>query len=129
MEYYCTDGQDHSWVKLSTTDATCETPAYQKYACSVCYATKQEAIGAPLGHSWSDAIYDAAGYFEPTCTTDGKACYLCLNCGTEKSEVVPAGHAYEIQPVDPDNRSDDVSSDGYVDVCTRCGDRNYDNHT
>jgi len=112
----CTNGGDHSWVETDITDATCTIPAYQNYECSVCGKTSREAIRVPLGHDWSDAIYDALGYYEPTCDKSGYARYVCRTCGEEKSETVSAlGHNYEAV-------EDSSQSSGYRGVCTVCGD-------
>lgn len=93
VEYGCKFGGEHAWVADGAINATCTTPGYQKYKCSACGETKQEANAAPLSptreHSWSDAIYDVEGCFPPTCYEHGHAAYVCKRCGVEKQENVP----------------------------------------
>lgn len=197
----------HNYTTEAIIDATCTEPAWQVYKCTRCSDTYQDQYSPPLGHDWSEAIYDVVGAFPPTCTEVGCAVHTCNRCPEEKTENVPplqhefttetfeptctergythyqcknceynydanfvaakghslrqvvsilppdcttpgyqlwdchncnsriredlpaTGHNYVTEPVDPDNRNDDVSSTGYVDICTVCGNRDYANHT
>ena len=116
---------NHSDEEVSTTAATCTKTGSVTYKCSVCGYEHSETIPV-LQHSYNETTVPA------TCTTAGSTTYTCTREGCGYSYTVtidPLGHDYVEEPVNPDDRNDDVSSDGYVDVCTRCGDRNYENHT
>ena len=83
----------HSWNEgVITTSPTCENAGAKTYTCTVCNATKTEAITA-TGHT---EVIDAA--VEATCTatglTEGKHCSVC-NAVTVAQEVIPAlGHSW-----------------------------------
>jgi hypothetical protein len=113
---------DHQWVESVIIENTCTTPAYQVYRCNRCTDTKQERLSQypPLGHSWSDAIYDVVGCYEPTCTEPGYAMFVCERCNEEKREAVHIlGHKYTNVVTDPT-----CTERGYTTkTCTRdnCG--------
>ena len=83
----------HSWNEgVITTSPTCENAGAKTYTCTVCNATKTEAITA-TGHT---EVIDAA--VAATCTepgkTEGKHCSVC-NAEIKKGEVIPAlGHSW-----------------------------------
>ena len=116
----------HSDEEDSVVPATCTEAGSVTYKCSVCGYEHTETTPA-LQHSYTTSTVPA------TCTAAGSTTYTCTREGCGYSYTVtidPLGHNYVEEPIDPDeNANDGVSSDGYVDVCTRCGDRNYDNHT
>lgn len=106
----------HDYREEAIIDGNCTENTYQRYKCSRCSSTYDELVSEAPGHNWSDAIYDALGYYEPTCDKSGYAGYVCRTCGEEKSETVPAlGHNYEAV-------EDSSQSSGYQGVCTVCGD-------
>ena len=84
----------HSWNEgVITTSPTCENAGAKTYTCTVCNATKTEAITA-TGHT---EVIDAA--VAATCTepgkTEGKHCSVC-NAEIKKGEVIPAlGHSWD----------------------------------
>lgn len=121
------DPTGHSYTS-EVVPATCTTGGYTKHTCTRCgdsYTTDEtEANGHDFRTGWETVT-------AATCTTPGADKRVCFTCGhTENKDVAALGHDYVTQPIDPDNyHGDGVSSSGYVDVCTRCGDRNYDQHT
>ena len=83
--------KDHNWNEgVITTAATCENAGVKTYTCTVCNATKTEAIDA-TGHTPVDVAEQPA-----TCTEAGhKAGTKCSVCGATISgmEEIPAtGH-------------------------------------
>ena len=89
--------KDHSWDEGKiTTSPTCENAGVKTYTCTVCNATKPEAIDA-TGHTPVDVAEQPA-----TCTEAGhKAGTKCSVCGAIISgmEEIPAkGHTEAIDP-------------------------------
>lgn len=89
VEYACTNGSEHNWEEVVVIDATCTTPAYQKYTCRVCGASKQEAIRSPLGHNYQEEVVKDA-----TCESPAYQVYKCSRCAaTYEEEIASAlGH-------------------------------------
>ncbi len=91
-------GCHHSYVVISTSEATCYMPGCIESRCQYCNITKHEDIPA-LGHSY------IATTVEPSCENSGYIESRCQYCNITKYEDIPAiGHAY--------------GDDGY---CSNCG--------
>ena len=81
----------HSWNEgVITTSPTCENAGVKTYTCTVCNATKTEAINA-TGHT---EVIDAA--VAATCTTPGKTagkhCSVCHAVIVAQTEIPAKGH-------------------------------------
>ena len=81
----------HSWNEgVITTSPTCENVGVKTYTCTVCNATKTEAITA-TGHT---EVIDAA--VAATCTTPGKTagkhCSVCHAVIVAQTEIPAKGH-------------------------------------
>ena len=80
----------HDYREEVIIDGNCTENTYQRYKCSRCSSTYDELVSEAPGHNWSDAIYDAVGYYEPTCIIPGYAAFVCKVCGAEMSDTVPS---------------------------------------
>lgn len=113
-----------------TREPTCTVPAEYAEYCMLC---GKELDRYEDDGKFADHIEDGGRVTtEATCTTTGIRTYYCRECDTwVRNEVIDAlGHDYKEEPADPNNYAGDgASSDGLVNVCTRCGDRNCDGHT
>ncbi len=91
----------HSFDQGKTVkNPTCTETGLKRYTCSVCGATKDEAI-AKINHT-----FDAGKITQQaTCTKTGVRTFTCTMCGTTKTEsIATLGH-------DPDSNN----------ICRRCG--------
>ena len=87
-----TEGKaEHTWDGGTvTTAATCTEGGVMTYTCTVCSATKTEAIAA-LGHSWDDGEVTVP----VSCLLDGITIYTCTVCDAARQQTIPAtGHSY-----------------------------------
>ena len=107
----------HSWNEgVITTAATCENAGAKTYTCTVCNATKTEAIDA-TGHTPVEVAEQPA-----TCTEAGHTAGVkCSVCGATISgiEVIPAtGHKPEIRnAVEATLTTPGYTGDTYCSVC------------
>ena len=107
----------HSWNEGEITTApTCENAGVKTYTCTVCNATKTEAINA-TGHTPVDVAKQPA-----TCTEAGHTAGIkCSVCGATISgiEVIPAtGHKPEIRnAVEATLTTPGYTGDTYCSVC------------
>lgn len=109
--------KDHSWNEGKITTApTCENVGVKTYTCTVCNATKTEAINA-TGHTPVEVAEQPA-----TCTEAGHTAGVkCSVCGATISgiEVIPAtGHKPEIRnAVEATLTTPGYTGDTYCSVC------------
>ena len=82
---------EHTWDGGTvTTAATCTEAGEKTYTCTVCSATKTEAIAA-LGHSWNSGEVTVP----MSCLLDGITIYTCTVCNATKQETTLAtGHVW-----------------------------------
>ena len=83
---------EHTWDGGTvTTAATCTEAGEKTYTCTVCSATKTEAIAA-LGHSWDDGEVTVP----VSCLLDGITTYTCTVCDAARQQTTPAtGHVWD----------------------------------
>ena len=107
----------HDYEYDYTVDATCDEGGYDVYTCIRCddYYTDNETD--PNGHDFSGGwVTDN----EPTCTESGTEYRVCGNCAeVETRDVDPLGHDWEYY-------EDSSAPDGWIKVCKRCGEVEYD---
>ena len=109
--------KDHSWNEGKITTApTCENVGVKTYTCTVCNATKTDAINA-TGHTPVEVAEQPA-----TCTEAGHTAGVkCSVCGATISgiEVIPAtGHKPEIRnAVEATLTTPGYTGDTYCSVC------------
>lgn len=104
---------NHNWEKLSQKGADCETH-YVTYRCTKCFDYKSENLAAIKAHNWQVAYKD-----EPSCVTQGGVNYVCLECGSVKSEYLSAtGHDYTFTYNDDATCTKDGTKNG---TCKKCG--------
>ncbi|MBQ7638173.1 MAG: dockerin type I repeat-containing protein [Clostridia bacterium] len=76
----------HSWNSgVITTAPTCAKEGVKTYTCTVCSATKTEAVAKTTEHKWNAGVITTA----PTLTKDGVRTYTCTVCSATKTEAVP----------------------------------------
>ena len=120
----CTDngcGDNHHFILLDSTPASCLTLGYDRYLCTECGKIEKRDYEAALGHSWQGVVIR-----EATCETDGKLLNLCSRCGRMEVTATPKGeHTYTTYPV-----AATCTSPGYtVRECGVCGDRHIEDIT
>ena len=109
----CADG--HSWdAGIVTLQPSCEGEGTRTYTCTVCEATRTEAIPA-LGHDWHSSTV------APTCTGPGYLLEACWRCWTEIETPTepPLGHAWDGGTVTREPTQTQPGERTYR--CTRCG--------
>ena len=131
------DGVEHPSVHYHTweldgriwTDPTCTSSGEYSYTCTGCGETKTEIIPA-TGHNigsnckcsyCGETIHDlenTGNGTDPTCTSAGKAYYVCNRCGEVVEETLPAiEHDYH----NDNQQGATCTEDGYIDwVCWNC---------
>ena len=120
----CTDkgcGENHKYILLDSTKASCTTLGYDRYLCTECGKIEKRDYVDSLGHAWQSIVIRDA-----TCETDGKQLELCSRCGEMKQTATPKGeHEYKTYTV-----SATCTNPGYtVRECSVCGDRHIEDIT
>ena len=120
----CTDngcGDNHHFILLDSTPASCLTLGYDRYLCTECGKIEKRDYEAALGHAWQGILLR-----EATCETDGKLLEICSRCGQVKTTSTPRGeHVYVTYTV-----AATCTSPGYtVRECEVCGDRHIEDIT
>ncbi len=107
-------GDNHNFVLLDNTPASCLTLGYNRYLCTECGRIEKRDYTAAVGHSWQSVLIR-----EATCETDGRLLEICSRCGEVKITDTPKGeHVYKTYPV-----SATCTHSGYtVRECEVCGD-------
>ena len=110
---------DDSYVKKSSTPATCTQDEQIVYECSVCHRVKTEVGEKKKGH---DYVVDSPKV-DATCETPGKTeVKKCKNCGdTIGGDVIPAlKHNYLLET---EKQEATCTADGKEAVykCSKCG--------
>lgn len=114
----CTDkgcGDNHHFILLDKTPATCLSLGYDRYLCTECGKIEKRNYVDSLGHAWQGVVVR-----ESTCETDGKLMEICSRCGQVKVSSTPKGeHKYTAYTVKAT-----CTNPGYtVKECSVCGDR------
>lgn len=120
----CTDkgcGENHHFILLDSTPASCRTLGYDRYLCTECGKIEKRDYEAALGHAWQGVVIR-----EATCESDGKLLNLCSRCGEMEVTATPKGeHTYTTYPV-----AATCTNPGYtVRECEVCGDRHIEDIT
>lgn len=112
---------NHRFVLLDSTPASCRTLGYDRYLCTECGKIEKRDYEAALGHAWQGVVIR-----EATCETDGKLLNLCSRCGEMEVTATPKGeHTYTTYPV-----AATCTNPGYtVRECEVCGDRHIEDIT
>ena len=87
-------GDDHNWVLLDSTPASCLTLGYDRYLCTECGKIEKRDYEAVLGHAWQSVVIR-----EADCETDGKLLNLCSRCGQMEVTDTPQGGSTPIPPI------------------------------
>lgn len=111
---------DDSYVKKSSTPATCTQDEQIVYECSVCHRIKTEVGEKKKGH---DYVVDSPKV-DATCETPGKTeVKKCKNCGdTIGGDVIPAlKHDYSILVSKKQEATCTADGKEAVYKCSKCG--------
>lgn len=114
---------DDSYVKKSSTPATCTQDEQIVYECSVCHRTKTEVGEKKKGHDYEVV----SPKVDATCETAGKTeVKKCKNCGdTIGGDVIPAlKHDYSILVSEKQEATCTTDGKEAEYKCSKCG-----NHT
>lgn len=98
--------EPHVAAEMETIPSTCSEQGADVIKCEKCGDELDLTLLPYAPHNFSEEVR------EPTCSRDGVADRLCLDCGHTESEVIPStGHTYSY-----------TVSGGFLDgVCKRCG--------
>ena len=110
----------HDYV-AEVTPATCTTPGYTTYSCTLCVDRYVADEVEALGHDYESLVTPA------TCTEGGNTTHTCTRCGdfyvTDVTEAF--GHSYESAQVE----ATCTEPGGILHTCTVCGDSYLDKQT
>ena len=78
--------EDHLWGEATVTkEADCASEGVKTYLCSLCGATKTEAIAKSETHVWDSGRVTKSA----SVTEEGERTYTCKICGTTEVEAIP----------------------------------------
>ena len=106
----------HTWNGGAITKAaTCKETGVKTYTCTVCNATKTEAIATTTNHTFGNWTQTK----EPTCTakgTESRTCSICQK--VETKDIAALGHKFS----DPTVTKEPTCSEEGIESgkCTRC---------
>ena len=84
---------EHKYSAASTA-ATCTEEGFDTYTCDVCGHTYTVTTTPATGHQF---VEDASQFVAPTCNTDGKRVFVCVNTYLDENGVTQiCGDSYEI---------------------------------
>ena len=114
-------GENHNWVLLDSTPATCLTLGYDRYLCIECGQIEKRDYEAALGHAYQSSVIR-----EATCETPGKTMDICQRCGDTKETTIPQGeHDFSTSTI-----AATCTSPGYtLRECAVCGERHIEDIT
>ena len=114
-------GENHNWVLLDSTPATCLTLGYDRYLCIECGQIEKRDYEAALGHAYQSSVIR-----EATCETPGKTLDICQRCGDTKETTIPQGeHDFSTSTI-----AATCTSPGYtLRECAVCGERHIEDIT
>ena len=114
-------GENHNWVLLDSTPATCLTLGYGRYLCIECGQIEKRDYEAALGHAYQSSVIR-----EATCETPGKTLDICQRCGDTKETTIPQGeHDFSTSTI-----AATCTSPGYtLRECAVCGERHIEDIT
>ena len=106
----------HAWEQVSTT-ATCEDAGTAQFTCTLCAATKQEAVAA-TGHT-----FERTEIVKATCVAGGYDLYECKNCdASEQRNKTSIDNSLTAHDFQDDIKDPTCDRSGYIDkICSRCG--------
>ena len=114
-------GEDHHFILLDSTPATCLSLGYDRYLCTECGKIEKRDYVGSLGHAWQGVVVRDA-----TCETDGKLLEICSRCGQVKvTATSKSEHDFVTYTV-----AATCTSPGYtVRECENCGERHIEDIT
>ena len=109
----------HSWNEGEiTTAATCENAGVKTYTCTVCYATKTEAIDA-TGHTPIE-VAEKPATCEESGHTAGTKCSVCDAILSGMEEIPATGHTEVIDPAVAPTCTEPGKTEGkHCSVCNK----------
>ena len=109
---------EHTWDEGKvTTPATCKDEGVKTYTCTVCNATKTEAIPKLTEHTWDEGKVTTPA----TCKDEGVKTYTCTVCGETKTEAIAklTEHTWDAGKVTKEATTEAEGEKTYT--CTVCG--------
>jgi len=100
----------HNYTKVSTTPATCATPATETYKCSRCTVSYTVFVG----NKTDDHNFGAETVVEATNTSLGYKTRTCETCGQVYFEIIPATGEHNFNIETADKLEPTCTADGYI---------------